>query len=253
MSHPHAAHAYDPMDPHGVHPIEHDHGHVVVDWRILVAVLAALLFFTVLTVSAANFEKWIAAEFEVVIPGWINVFVAMSIAVIKASLVMAFFMQLFYDKFLNTVIFLFCLLALALFLGFSALDLGGRGLVNNFTAGQIQPGGDAQTAGMRSAAAPFVPDVQTNSDNMVNHAKEAYIEAYGLPAWEAGMAEAELHYGHHHPVEPVSSPEQTVPRHGLTPGLYDEHAPAAAEHHEAGTHEEPAADNAEPAEEGAHD
>lgn len=239
MSYSHNAHAIDPMDPHGFQ--SHDHGHVVVDWRILIAVLTALLFFTVLTVSAANFEKWIAAEFDVVIPTWINVFVAMSIAVIKASLVCLFFMQLIYDKFLNSIIFLFCLLALGLFLGFSALDLGGRGLVNSFTAGERKPGGDSQSAGMKTLLAPVVPVVNAKEMNMIAYAREAYIAELnergldGEALWEAGMHEAELHYGHGHHEEPVSSPDRSVPRQGLTPGLYDEHEPAddhPAPHHE---------------------
>jgi len=234
MSHSPAAHAaYDEMDPHGIHA--HDHGHVVVDWKILVAVLTALLFFTVLTVSAANFEKWIAAEFDVIIPTWVNVFVAMSIAVVKAALVMMFFMQLIYDKFLNTVIFLFCLLALALFLGLSALDLGGRGLVNSFTAGQIKPGGEATTATMATSLYPAVPKVEQSAltgeiPNMINRARAAEVEAKGLAYWEAHMHEAELEYGHHHAEAPESSPNRSVPRHGLTPGLFDSHAPTDDAH-----------------------
>lgn len=241
MSHTHAAKPYDPMDPHDVQ--SHDHGHTVVDWRILVGVLAALLFFTVLTVSAANLEKWIVVEFDVVIPTWINVFVAMSIAVVKATLVMMFFMQLFYDKFLNTVIFLFCLLALALFLFFSALDLGGRGLVNSFTAGQIKPGGEATTAGMKSSLYPLVPTVDQapltgELPNMINRARAAVVEEHGLAYWQEHMHEAELEYGHHHAAEPLSSANRSVPRHGLTPGLFDAAAPSAEDHTSAEPHEE---------------
>lgn len=243
MSHTHAAKPYDPMDPHGVQ--SHDHGHTVVDWRILVGVLAALLFFTVLTVSAANFEKWIAAEFDVVIPTWVNVFVAMSIAVVKATLVLLFFMQLIYDKFLNTVIFLFCLLAFGLFLSLSAIDLGGRGLVNPFTAGQIKPGGEATSAGMATSLAPFVPVVDQppltgEIPNMINRARAAEIEKHGLEYWQAHMLDAELQSGHHHPEEPVSSANRSVPRHGLTPGLFDATAPADPDAHGDATHEEQA-------------
>lgn len=240
MSYPHNAHAIDAMDPHGFH--EHDHGHVVVDWKILVAVLTALLFFTVLTVSAANFEKWISAEFDVLIPTWVNVFVAMSIAVVKATLVCLFFMQLIYDKFLNSILFLFCLLALGLFLGFSALDLGGRGLVNPFIAGEIQPGGDSQTAGMETPLAPAVPVISTSGENMITHSRAVSVEEQGQAAWEEHMHEAELHYGHGHHEEPVSSPDRAVPRHGLTPGLYDEHEPADA-HGESAHDGQPHADD----------
>lgn len=228
--------ALDPMDPHGVH--EHEHGHVVVDWKVLVGVLIALLFFTFLTTTAANIEKWIAVEFDVVIPTWVNVFVAMSIAVVKASLVCLFFMQLFYDKFLNSVILMFCLLALALFLGLSALDLSGRGRVNEFIATPIELGGNGASAGLQSAF-DEVPVVITGGKPLAVAAKEAYIEKHGLEAWEEHARELDAEHGHHEKAPEISSPNRSIPRTGLTPGLFDEHAPVhEAEHEPASAHDE---------------
>ncbi len=224
MSNQAAAQAsYDPMDPHGVH--KHDHGHVIVDWKILVTVLIALLFFTFLTTTAANIEKWVVAEFDVVIPTWVNVVVAMSIAVIKATLVCMFFMQLLYDKFLNTVILMFCLLALALFLGLSALDLAGRGMVNKLFAEQVIIGGDGASAGMQSAL-DEVPTVITGGKPLIVAAKEAYIEKHGLEAWEEHARELAAKYESHAAAPEVSSPNRSIPRTGITPGLFDEHAPS---------------------------
>jgi cytochrome c oxidase subunit IV len=234
--------AIDPMDPHGVH--EHEHGHVIVDWRILVGVLLALLFFTFLTTTAANVEKWIAVEFDVVIPTWVNVFVAMSIAVIKATLVCMFFMQLFYDKFLNTIILMFCLLALALFLGLSALDLGGRGRVNDFIAAPIVAGGDGTSAGMKTSLFPEVPVVHTSRENLIDAAKQAYIEKHGLEAWEEHARELDAEHGAHASGPEISTSNRSVPRTGITPGLFDEHETT----HDAG-HDSAPDDNA-PAEEG---
>jgi cytochrome c oxidase subunit 4 len=126
-------------DPHGEHV--HDHGHTIVDWKILVGVLAVLLTFTVLTVSASQAERWIASAFDVVLPNWVNVAVAMSIATIKGVLVMMYFMQLRYDNLFNTVIMLFCFLAFGLFLGFTSGDLGSRAWIDSWKMAQTSPGG----------------------------------------------------------------------------------------------------------------
>lgn len=224
---------YNPMDPHGQHAHDHE-GHTVVDWKILLGILMALLFFTLLTVSAANLEKWIASEFDVVIPNWINVVVAMGIATIKATLVCAFFMQLFYDKFLNTVIMLFCILALGLFLGLSALDLGGRGRVNPFIAGPIQIGGNGVSMGMQSAI-KSAPMEQTGMKSMTAYFKQAYIDKYGQESWDQHNAELDAEHGHH-ASHPVSNANHSIPTHGLTPGLYN----TIETHDEPASHDQPA-------------
>lgn len=133
------AHDYKLEDPHHEH--DHDHGHTIVSWKTLVGVLAILLAFTALTVSAAQGEKWIASAFDVVLPDWMNVAVAMSIATVKGILVMMFFMQLKYDNPFNTIIMLFCFLAFSLFLGFTALDLTNRAWIEPWKMAQISRGG----------------------------------------------------------------------------------------------------------------
>ena len=82
--------------------------------------LAALLFFTLATSGAAWAETTIAAYFHVEIPQWINAAVALSIAVIKTTIVVMFFMQLKYDNPMNTVIFVFTILTVFSFLGLGA-------------------------------------------------------------------------------------------------------------------------------------
>lgn len=136
--------AFNPEDPHGEH--KHDHGHTIVSWKILVAVLAVLLAFTALTVSAAQAEKWLASTFDLVLPDWVNVIVAMSIATVKGVLVMMYFMQLRYDNAFHTVIMLFCFLAFGLFLGFTALDLSSRAWIDPWKVEQISPGGTGVTS-----------------------------------------------------------------------------------------------------------
>src|SRR5690606_17437377 len=131
-------HHADSQDRHGH---DHDHGHVIVSTFTLINVLAVLLVLTILTVFASRAEVWIAETFEVFIPQWVNVAIAMSIAVVKGSLVCLFFMQLKYDKPLNGAIFLFCLFAAALFLGLTSIDLGQRATVYEWKAGEVSPGG----------------------------------------------------------------------------------------------------------------
>lgn len=133
----HAESHADHFDAHG----HKDHGHVIVSAATLRLVLGSLLFLTLLTVGAAKGEQWVAEVFHVTIPQWINVFVALSIAVVKTLLVVTFFMQLKYDNPLNTMIFVFTILTVAFFLGFTALDLGNRGTIDRTKAQYLRPGG----------------------------------------------------------------------------------------------------------------
>lgn len=144
----HAAHAtnahedlgWNPEDPHGINPHAH-HGHIVVGWKLQLGVLLALIFLTVLTVAFYNAEQWAETAFGITLPGWVNIVGAMTIATIKATLVCMYFMQLRYDKALNTFALLFCLFAVGLFLFFSIIDLSTRGWVTEFKQGEIVAGG----------------------------------------------------------------------------------------------------------------
>ncbi len=91
---------------------EGDHVPHVVSWQFLLGILVTLLCLTALTVVAA----------KVHLGSTLNVGVALAIATVKATLVAAFFMHLYWDKPINTVILLFSLALLSLFLGFSLLD-----------------------------------------------------------------------------------------------------------------------------------
>jgi len=185
------------LDPHGaVH-----HEHVILPVTTLLGVLIVLLFFTVLTVAASRAEVFIADALDITIPQWVNVSVAMSIACIKALFVALFFMQLKYDNKLNSVVAATCLGALALFLGFSALDLRTRGALNEWESMPIQAGG--------MGTGDNIPIVQKARDN--------YIEEHGLAKWEEKMA----HYHPHHEDDHHSSAQRSRPQHGPT-GLFQE-------------------------------
>lgn len=97
-------------DPHG-----HDHGlsHVA-STKVLVGTGGALMVLTAITVLATKIDFG---------PG-LNLALAMFIAVIKATLVVLFFMHLKYDKLFHSVIFISAILAAALFVGFTLMDSG---------------------------------------------------------------------------------------------------------------------------------
>ena len=96
----------------------HEHGPMghVVPPAVLLAVFAVLVLLTVVTVAAAtprfDFGSW-------------NVWIALAIATIKASLVALYFMHLRYDNPFYGLIFVTALLFLAVFLGIVLLDVSG--------------------------------------------------------------------------------------------------------------------------------
>lgn len=79
--------------------------------RQLLSVFAALLVFTVITVAAAGRA-----------PASLEIWIAMGIATVKASLVAIWFMHLRYDSPLNAVLLVFSLAFVTLFLGITLMD-----------------------------------------------------------------------------------------------------------------------------------
>ncbi|HYE62768.1 MAG TPA: cytochrome C oxidase subunit IV family protein [Phycisphaerales bacterium] len=143
MAHTPAAdsHGFNELDPHGFEGHGQHASHVIVGPFTLRTVLAFLLLFTALTVATAQLETAIMGWFDITLPWWVNVAVAMSIATVKAIMVMAYFMQLKYDNPINTVLMLFTFGALAIFLFFTGLDLFSRGAVDPIKQNQVVAGG----------------------------------------------------------------------------------------------------------------
>ncbi|QDT95159.1 cytochrome C oxidase subunit IV family protein [Gimesia aquarii] len=83
----------------------------IVPVKVLVGVFIVLVALTVLTVEAAKFDV-----------GRADVIVSMTIATIKASLVVFIFMHLWYDKPLNRIAFFFSIVFAAFFLCMILLD-----------------------------------------------------------------------------------------------------------------------------------
>ena len=83
----------------------------VVPVKVLVAVWAALVVLTVVTVAAT----WVDL-------GGLNLWLAMAIATLKASLVLLYFMHMRYDAPFNAVVFIVALLFVMLFVAFALID-----------------------------------------------------------------------------------------------------------------------------------
>jgi cytochrome c oxidase subunit 4 len=93
----------------------HRVGHIV-PAKILIATGLGLLVLTVITVIAAkiDFAAYDLAE--------LNIWVAMLIAVVKASLVCLFFMHLFWDRPFNSFVFISSIAFVAVFITFAMSD-----------------------------------------------------------------------------------------------------------------------------------
>lgn len=99
---------------HDDHHDEHHGISHVASVKVLLGTGGSLLFLTVVTVLATKVDFGSS----------MNLALAMFIAVIKATLVILFFMHLKYDKIFHTVIFMSAILAAALFVGFTLMDSG---------------------------------------------------------------------------------------------------------------------------------
>jgi cytochrome c oxidase subunit 4 len=80
--------------------------------KVLTATGGTLLVLTLVTVLATRID--FGAN--------INLAVAMAIAVLKATLVILFFMHLRYDRLFHSVVFVSAILAASLFVGFTLMD-----------------------------------------------------------------------------------------------------------------------------------
>jgi cytochrome c oxidase subunit 4 len=100
-------------DAHAAHHDDHGLSHVA-SVKVLLGTGSALLVLTVITVLATRVDFGPS----------VNLAFAMAIAVLKATLVVLFFMHLIYDKLFHSVLFVGGVLAAALFVGFTLMDSG---------------------------------------------------------------------------------------------------------------------------------
>jgi cytochrome c oxidase subunit IV len=88
-----------------------DHAHIV-PYRTFIIVWIALLILTGVTVAAAQFHF-----------GALNIWIALGIATLKSSLVVAVFMHMKYETPLFKIALLSALAILAIFIGMTFLDV----------------------------------------------------------------------------------------------------------------------------------
>ncbi|MFO0832040.1 MAG: cytochrome C oxidase subunit IV family protein [Phycisphaerales bacterium] len=218
----HAANHFNESNPHG----EKHHGHPIIPPITLTTVLGFLLLFTLLTVGLAQLEVWIQDYFRISLPHWVNIAIAMSIATVKAVMVMAIFMQLRYDNAMNTIVMLFTFFAVGLFLFFSGLDLFTRDRVTPWKAEYVVQGG----TGFMVAQANGKPIVQAARDRAITlwgPEKFAKIEAATNAAH--GHAGEDFQYS---TADRSRAPKGVVVPRAAHGAPHDEHA--------AGEHEAPA-------------
>lgn len=123
------------------HDHSHSHGaddgavHVhIASTPFYVGIFVGLVCLTVLTVKVSYYDF-----------GPANIFIALLIATMKASLVAAFFMHLRHDKLFNTIAFLGAFLFLGIFIVLTYDDLGRRAHIDNSYGGtmDLRSGEDA--------------------------------------------------------------------------------------------------------------
>jgi cytochrome c oxidase subunit 4 len=100
------------LPPHDDESEHHQGLSHVATVKVLVATGGTLLVLTLVTVLATRVD--FGAN--------INLAIAMAIAVLKATLVILFFMHLRYDRLFHSVVFVAAILAAALFVSFTLMD-----------------------------------------------------------------------------------------------------------------------------------
>lgn len=131
--------------------VEKHHHHILSD-RMAVGIGISLLVLTVITVGMAHVDL-----------GKFNFFFAMMVATVKASLVALFFMNLFYDRKENGVIFGTSFLFLVIFIVLTGTDLFFRGDVA--VKGPLL----APTQGKSKLVKPWI-----STPELVSHGKELF-------------------------------------------------------------------------------
>ena len=98
-----------------------EHAHHIIPLKTYFKVFGALMVLTVLTVLAAKLDLT-----QFLGDGPWNVILAMIIAIVKSSLVLLFFMHLYYDNRTNLLFFLGSIFFLIVFITFTYFDIAYR-------------------------------------------------------------------------------------------------------------------------------
>ena len=103
-----------------------EHTHHIIPLKTYFKVFGGLMLLTVLTVLAAKLDLT-----QFLGDGPWNVILAMLIAIVKSSLVLLFFMHLYYDDRTNLMFFLGSILFLIVFITFTYFDIAFRNDARN--------------------------------------------------------------------------------------------------------------------------
>jgi caa(3)-type oxidase subunit IV len=224
------AKTFDPNDPHGFADLGEHH---ITSTRMLVVVILTLVVLTALTVFASSIETYLVKEMGWSLPEWVNIAVAMSIALVKGALVLSIFMALRYENPLYTIVFLFCMFAFALFLGLTGLDLDNRGHVYEWKAPAIDVGGTgvnmAYPGGTIHVHGETVEmPAGSFSGSLAEHLRDTYIKQTGITQAEYERRWAQANHYHPHQ-DNLPSADRSIARTGLS-GALDETAPDHDDH-----------------------
>ena len=119
---------------HSSHPAGNPaHVHHVTPTKTLLTTLGILILLTIITVTTSRYDfARLNGTFSLlkVDLHFINILLAMGIACVKMSLVIALFMGLKYDKPFLTIVFLSSFIFLGIFMVYTLTDTLFRGLVN---------------------------------------------------------------------------------------------------------------------------
>ncbi len=141
-------------------------------------VFVILLFLTALTVWTSNIHEIVIGHSVIEIGPTPHIIMAMVIAVIKATLVAAYFMHLKYDKPMNTVVVGATMFGVLLFIGLTLADLAARGSIDRQELAPIVVGGNKHLdadgnrvdgAGVTQAARENSPDAHHGEDHGDDH------------------------------------------------------------------------------------
>ncbi len=234
--HADTTHAFDPNDPHHFGDLGEHKGHHINSTRLLVTIILTLVFFTGLTIFASRFETFLSSDLGWHLPDWINIVIAMSIAVVKGALVIMFFMGLKHENPLYTVILLFCMFTFALFLGFTGLDLDNRGHVDSWKQSSITEGGiggpiphPGGTFRDKTTGELVTIPAGGYTGALTEHLRTQYIAQTGITEEEYMRRWAKANHVHlEDPAHARSDANRSVPRVGLT-GALDQTEPTATD------------------------
>jgi cytochrome c oxidase subunit 4 len=137
------------------------HAHVS-SVKFYVGILAALMFFTLLTVAVASVHL-----------GPLNLAVAILIASIKATLVVMFFMHLKYDSKFNATIVICSLLFISVFFAYTMNDTDRRAEVDDAQGSQVLPETGQQAPGGMPGAVSALRSHERNGSFYAPNAGEA--------------------------------------------------------------------------------